>query len=351
MTGDTMTSTGNGRRIRPDHDALTWEGAIEVEHTPFGSRPWRLPYSQLGLFPTEALQMRAAMCAGVRIVFDTDSTTVAGRAAVPVDPDLSPIDLVIDRETFLTRVDNAGWFRFARLPAVRKTVEVWLPQYGDFRLADLVVDDGSQVWRSTQPQRPRLLVYGSSITHCRDATSPTQTWPALVAAEFGADLTCLGLAGQCHLDPMVARVLRDRPADLIVTCLGINVYGNGSFNSRSLLPAVLGFLSTLRDGHPAVPIVVLSPIVSPSRENKPGGADLTLAALRTEVHRAVHILRNHGDTALHVIDGREILGPEHAHLLHDGIHPNAKGYHHMARKLTATVQDLVMTSDEWCHET
>lgn len=336
-----MTSTGNGRHIRPDHDALTWAGAIEVEHTRLGSRPWRLPYSQLGLFPTDALRMRAAMCAGVRIVFDTNSTTVAGRAAAPVDPDLTPIDLVLDRQpTSSTGVGNAGWFRFSGLPAVRKTVEVWLPQYGDFRLADLVVDEGSQVWRSAQPQRPRLLVYGSSITHCRDAASPTRTWPALVAAEFGADLTCLGLAGQCHLDPMVARVLRDRPADLIVTCLGINVYGNGSFNSRSFLPAVLGFLSTLRDGHADVPIVVMSPIVSPSRENEIGGADLTLADLRAEVHRAVRILRDHGDTALHVVDGRDILGSEHAHLLHDGIHPDAEGYQHMARGLSATLRAL-----------
>ena len=327
--------------IGPDHDALTWEGAIEVEHTPHGSRPWRLPFSRIGLFPTEALRQRAAMCAGVRIVFDTDSTAVAGRAAAPVDPDLSPIDLVVDgRPASSTRVGSDGWFRFSGLSVGRKTVELWLPQYGDFWLTDLMVDEGSQVCRSARPQRPRLLVYGSSITHCRDAESPTRTWPALVAAEFGADLTCLGLAGQCHLDPMVARVLRDRPADLVVTCLGINVYGNGSFNSRSFLPAVLGFLSTLRDGHEGVPIVVMSPIVSPAREHKLGGANLTLAEIRGEVHRAARILKDHGDTALHVVDGRDILGSQHAHLLHDGLHPDAQGYQHMARAMNATLRGL-----------
>lgn len=144
--------------IRPDDDALIWEGAIEVAHTPDGSHPWRLPHSRIGLFPTEALWTRAAMCAGVRIVFDTDSTTVAGRAGVPVDPDLTAIDLVVgSRPTYSSRVDSGGRFRFSGLPAIRKTVELWLPQFGDFRLSDLVVDEGSHVRRSARPQRPRLL--------------------------------------------------------------------------------------------------------------------------------------------------------------------------------------------------
>ncbi len=338
------------RSIRPAHDALIWEGAIEVVHAPDGSRPWRLPYSRIELFPTEALLAPAAMCAGVRIVFDTDSRTVAGHATTPIDPDLSLVDLVVDaKPTSSTRVENDGRFQFSGLPAGRKTVEIWLPQYGDFRLVDLVVDDGSEIWSPKQPQRPRLLVYGSSITHCRDAASPTRTWPALVAAEFGADLTCLGLAGQCHLDPMVARVLRDRGADVIVTCLGINVHGNGSYNSRSFLPTVLGFLSTLRDGHAGTPIVVLSPIVSPPRETKIGGADLALAEIRADVHRAVRLLRDHGDDALHVVDGRDILGPDHAHFLYDGIHPNAEGYEHMARRLVTTLRTLEVLNQAQSH--
>jgi len=255
------------------------------------------------------------------------------------------MDVVVDGKVVATtRVDDDGWFHCADLAAGTKTVELWLPQYGVLRVAEIVIDSGSQLGRSVRPRRPRLLVYGSSITHCRDAESPTQTWPALVADEFGADLTCLGLAGQCHLDPMVARLMRDRPADGIVVCLGINVYGNGSYNRRSFLPAVLGFLSTLRDGHPDAPIVVLSPIASPSREDQVGGADLTLAEIRAEVHSAVQLLCHHGDTALHAVDGHTILGPEHAHLLYDGLHPNSAGYHHMARTTTTTLRSLGVLS-------
>ncbi|HVX43267.1 MAG TPA: hypothetical protein VHC49_05265, partial [Mycobacteriales bacterium] len=73
---------GNGR-IDPDDEALVWEGAIEMEHTADWSRAWRLPFSRIGLFPTDALRTRATMAAGVRIAFGTDSTTVAGRVIDP----------------------------------------------------------------------------------------------------------------------------------------------------------------------------------------------------------------------------------------------------------------------------
>jgi hypothetical protein len=54
----------------------------------------------------------------------------------------------------------------------------------------------------------------------------------------GWDLTCLGYGGQRHLDPLIACTIRDRYADLISMCVGINIYGQGSLNVRTFLPAV-----------------------------------------------------------------------------------------------------------------
>ena len=36
---------------------------------------------------------------------------------------------------------------------------------------------------------------------------------------------------------------------------------------RTFAPYVHGFLETVRDGHPTTPITVISPILSPSRED------------------------------------------------------------------------------------
>jgi lysophospholipase L1-like esterase len=330
------------RSISPADDTLIWAGAVEVEHTEEWSRPWRLPFSRIDLFPGGKLAAGAAMGAGVRIVFGTDSTTVGGRVMPPPEGGwLCPIDLVVDGEMVATEnMTGRTTFEFAGLSGDAKTVELWLPQAGQLRIAELTVDAEAHLWRPELPAMPRLLVYGSSITQCGDAASPTATWPALVARELGFDLTCLGFNGECHLDPMVARVIRDRPADLIVMCLGANVYGNGSFNERSFLPAVLGLLATVRDGHPGVPIVVVSPIVSPPKETVPGKCGMTLPMMRSEIATAVRLLTEHGDDNLHGIDGLDVFGPAHAHLLSDEVHPDAEGYRLMGASLAAHLREL-----------
>jgi lysophospholipase L1-like esterase len=344
------------REIRADDDVLTWAGAVSVEHRPGWSRAWRLPHDRIGLFPGGALRARAAMPAGVRLVLGTDTRVLAGLAAVQgVEV---PLDAVVDGAIVASAPVGPDGRFVLDLPPGDKRLEVWLPQFGTFRLMSLAVEDGARVWAAStggaaggpgaiagrpDPARPRLVAYGSSLTQCRQAASPARTWPALVARELGLDLTCLGFAGEAHLDPMVARVIRDLPADVVVACLGVNVYGAGSFSERSLLPALLGFLSTVRDGHPGVPLLVVSPLASPAREDRLGPAGLTLAQVRDQVAEAVALLAAHGDLDLHLLDGRTVLGPDRAHLLGDGLHPRAEGYEHMASVIGPAVRKLLVS--------
>ncbi|WP_129789832.1 GDSL-type esterase/lipase family protein [Promicromonospora panici] len=347
------------REIQADDDVLAWEGALSVEHMPGWSRPWRLPHDRITLFPGGDLRGRAAMPAGVRLVLGTDTRVLAGQAAVQgVEV---PLDAVVDDAIVASAPVGPDGRFVLDLPTGDKRLELWLPQFGTFRLVSVAVEDGARVWAASPggsdggrgsdgagrpagargPARPRLVTYGSSLTQCRQAASPARTWPALVAREVGLDLTCLGFAGEAHLDPMVARVVRDRPADVVVACLGINVYGAGSFSERSLLPALLGFLSTVRDGHPGVPVLVISPLASPRREDRLGRAGLTLAQVREQVADAVALLAADGDPDLHLLDGRTVLGPEHAHLLGDGLHPGPDGYAHMASVIGQAVRELL----------
>ncbi|WP_369372863.1 SGNH/GDSL hydrolase family protein [Promicromonospora sp. Populi] len=339
------------REILADDDVLTWEGAVSVEHTPGGSQAWRLPHDRIELFPGGVLRLRAAMPAGVRVVLGTDTRVLTGRAVV--EGIEVPLDAVVDGAVVASAPVGPDGSFVLDLPPGDKRVELWLPQFGTFALVSVAVEDGARVWAGpsagptvgpTAPggpgRRPRFVVYGSSLTQCRQAASPARTWPALVARELGLDLTCLGFAGEAHLDPMVARVVRDLPADVVVACLGINVYGAGTFSARSLLPALLGFLSTVRDGHPGVPVLVISPVASPRREATVGSAGLTLAQVRDQVAAAVGLLAAHGDPDLHLLDGRSVLGPEQTHLLEDGLHPGPAGYERMAAVIAPAVRTL-----------
>ena len=128
-------------------------------------------------------------------------------------------------------------------------VEIWLPHDCVVELRELRVTDGATIAAQT-PTRRRWVHHGSSISHCLEASHPTGTWPAITARLAGLDLQNLAFAGQCMLDPMVARTIRDLPADLISVKAGINIVNGDTMRERTFAPALHGFLDTVRDGHP-----------------------------------------------------------------------------------------------------
>ncbi len=327
-------------QLLPDDPRITWCGIASLERGPGWVAPWRVPYHQRALFYPERLQERLAMPAGARIAFLSDTTVVAGEVVAP-DPESSPIDLCCDG-VFVGSQPLAGreGFRFDGLPTGEKLVELWLPQFGPFRLRALEVSLGASVL-PYQDTRPRWIAYGSSITQCRGAASPTQTWPAIVARALGLDLYCLGVGGECHLDQTMARTIRDSRADLVSLQLGINVQGGSSLSLRTFRPAIIGFVLTIRDGHPDIPIVCRSPIISPPREETPNAVGMTLQLARQEVLAAVETLRRYADAHIHYVDGLDVLGAESAHLLPDQLHPNAEGYHLMGQRYTPLLAQVL----------
>jgi hypothetical protein len=229
-------------------------------------------------------------------------------------------------------------FCFQDLPARDKLLELWLPPSGEFRLRGIELDQGASL-APHEDSLPRWVTYGSSITHCRGAERPTQTWPAIVARARGFHLTCLGYGSHCQLDMSVARMMRDLPADYLSMKAGINIYGLNSLNWRTFPPAVIGFIQTVRDGHADAPFAVISPIVSRPREETPNLAGMTLRQMREETAAAVAALRAHGDRNLHYVDGLRLMGPEQADLMPGDTHPDAAGYKVMGQRFIRYVAD------------
>ena len=239
--------------------------------------------------------MMAAFMPGARVEFLSDTTTVeielqVTRLELPTDEPMPvSVDLVVDGELvgnaavsggtvlrlrtleppdFEVEQGGPSTVRFDGLPSEHKRIEVWLPHNAAVEVRVLRVDDGSQVAR---PERRRRWVhYGSSISQCVDAPRPTSVWPALVAP-----------SRRCRpVEPRLRRGGAARPV-------------RGARHPRSrrrprepqgghqrrqrrqhararLRPAVHAFLDTIRDGHPTVPIVVVTPIICPAVEDRPG---------------------------------------------------------------------------------
>jgi hypothetical protein len=117
---------------------------------------------------------------------------------------------------------------------------------------------------------------------------------------------------------------------------------------RAFVPAVHGFLDTIRDGHPDTPLLLISPIYCAIHEDTPGPGAVDPATLGTEqvrfiatgragdheqgrltlrvVRDALSALaeRRADDPNLHHLDGTTLYGEADAgeHPLPDALHPD-----------------------------
>jgi hypothetical protein len=281
---------------------------------------------------SDRLDEAVRTASGARFSFVTDAEAIS--ISLFCAEDSSAIDLIVDGSLRLRQPTREGAqsVKF-ELPAGAHRVEIWLPQFGPGLIGPIELENFNEL--SPAPQAAlRWGAYGSSITQCRAADGPSETWPAIVSQALNWELTNLGFGGECHLDPIAATTLRDAEFDFISMCLGINIYNQSTFSARSLQPAICGFIDTVRSANPATPIVVISPIVSPPNEFRRNAVGLTLGDVRATVERATAALQRLGDDLLTVIDGRDLFGEADATLLLDGLHPSADGYRLMAARIT-----------------
>ncbi|MRX08979.1 lipase [Pseudoduganella sp. FT25W] len=349
-------------------------GAVDIEQTADGLLPYRLPAWARAQCPDPQLAMAAAQPSGVRLVFQTTATSIeldtlptkrayAGMAARPD----GVYDLYIDGKLFRQVSAATGktmhinmatgastitpgtpqTLHFSDLPTGDKTIEIWLPHDETTELVDLRAN--AAITPTTSGKR-RWLHHGSSISQGSNAASPSGIWPAVAARQAGIDLMNLGFGGNALLDPFTARTMRDLPADLISVKMGINLVNTDLLRLRAFVPAVHGFLDTIRDGHPTTPLLLISPVYCPIHEDTPGPCLFDLPALsegrllfraagsRSDIRQgkltlriireqlqAIVKQRQANDPKLHYLDGTELYGAaDNARLpLPDELHPDA----------------------------
>ncbi len=324
--------------ISIDDSRLVWEGAVSMERGEGWIKPWRIPHEQRLLFGRtridDMMLCRAGMPAGVRIAFRSNTTVVEGTldAIIPNEFNVpetlaAKLDLACDGTLHSTFDLGEGTsFRIEGLPQGDKLIELWLPEYREVRLRSFALSEGATLQAPPPDKRPRWLVYGSSYTQSRGAASPWYTWPAVAAR--AADLNHINLAygGQCHLDSMVARLLRDMPAEFIAFEAGVNIQGRSTLDERALRAALIGFVRILRERHPDTPLAVMSALYAWERETTRNAVKLTLVDTRSIVAEAVEALRACGDRNLHYFNGLDFLGEPEKDLVPDHVHPSAEGY-------------------------
>ena len=319
-----------------------FEGVISFRRGTDWLQPLRLNATEIPLYH-EAFVDRAVMTGGCRLRFRTDAVSII----LDVEPEAAEghrlFDLTTDAARLATFVLLPGGreIRFDDLPPGDKVLELWLPTHREVRLRALRINGGAALVPAPDT-RPRWTTYGSSITHCAASHSPSRTWPAVAARLRGLNVTSLGYGGQCHMDTLVAMMIRDRPADFISLKVGINMVGSTAA-PRTFRPLLIGMVRIIREKHPQTPIVIISPIISPPRETTPGPTGMTLCLIRQELVTAVERLRACGDTQIHYVSGLDLFGPDLvADYLPDLLHPNGDGYERMGANFASQVIDHIL---------
>ncbi|MER5354232.1 SGNH/GDSL hydrolase family protein [Kitasatospora sp. NPDC002551] len=326
-----MTGTGQAGEqwFDPADERLGWDGVCGFERTGGTVLPLRMPRERIATALSDDLDRLAAMPAGARFAVRTD----ADRLLLDLDAQAggAPLDVLADGVLVDRRRPEPGRARLTvALPGVPADIEVWLPHLSPTRLAAVGLR-GHRLLEPVARTGPRWSAYGSSLTHAMFPHGPSESWTALLARRHGWRLRNLGFAGQAYLDPVVARVVRDTPAELITLEIGTNAYIRSAFTARTWGSAVCGFVETVRDGHPDTPIAVIAALPSVEREHAVNAAGLTLAGVRELTGAAVRVLQRLGDRRLHLVDGRDVLPLAEADGVYaDGLHPTAAGEHRLA---------------------
>ena len=372
-------------------------GALELEGTDHGLLPHRLPAWARAEIPADGqLAMMEAQPSGVRLAFRTRASVIELEVlptkleypGAPPRPD-GVYDLVVDGLLVAQATASGGNVRtvdmmtgststrpgptatigFHDLADVAKDVEIWLPHNEATELVGLRTDAPVEAASS---RRRVWLHHGSSISHGSNADHPTGTWPALAASAGDVELVNLGFGGSALLDPVVAQVMRDLPADLISLKLGINLVNTDLMSLGELAPAVHVYLDTIREGHPTTPLLVVSSVLCPIHEHTPGPAvpdltdfaagrlryqasgdpddptRLTLTRIRAELAR-ICTERSATDPHLHYLDGRELYGERDVaeHPLPDDLHPDLATHRLIGQQFAERVFTTGGTGPPW----
>ena len=133
---------------------------------------------------------------------------------------------------------------------------------------------------SPAPDLPRWIAYGDSITQGWIASGPAQGWAAIAARKARLDLANMGYAAAGRGEIVSAEHIAALPADIISIAYGASCWTRVPHSVDMVAAGFTAFLDVVRDGHPDVPIVVISPVLRPDAEDEPNRLGATLADIR-----------------------------------------------------------------------
>ena len=217
------------------------------------------------------------------------------------------------------------------------TVEVFLPEAFDLRSLTVYPLGGTILPASAA--RPRWIAYGDSITQGWSVAEASNSWARRIARRYGLELVNLGLAGSARGETAAAMAVAEATADIVTIAWGTNAWATIPTDAEQIRHTMRTFLTTVRQGQPHVPIVVMSPIVRPKAESTPNRLGSTLSELRSALEESVREFQGaSNDGRITLVLGLDLVEPDE---LADGLHPNDQGHGTMADRIAPYIESAL----------
>lgn len=322
-------------------------GAPFVEVADGHVRVTRLDPADSLSYPVGAWQ-HAQSTAGVRFVFSTSARSVTLHAW---DPGLQPeedgiLSLWAGDSPIAThcRRNPGGEVRaeYSLPNAGKQTYTLYLPYLSRVEPIALGVPNGATLM--PKDSAPYVwAAYGDSITQGRTATDPGLTYVAQAARLAGIESLNLGFRGWARGEPAAAHTLAAMDFDILSLLMGVNVRVSSWLDAAAWREVFRNFLDLVRTGHPTTPILVISILSCHGdfTDTTPDERGTTVTALREVEHEVVAQRQAGGDKHIRLIDGSSIIGPNDAHLVPDGTHPNDAGMHLVATRIAPVLREML----------
>lgn len=310
-----------------------------------GTRLWRVPAQDIETLP-KGVQARSKCPSGGRILLKCNTSRLAVRVVAANDVAARRFDTYVNGRLCeapsaqVTKRDQEHiefeLVLFQDLDNREKEILIYLPHLQEVAVKALGVD---QATRFSTPERTfaralPVVFYGSSVCQGSGAVHPGQSYPAIVSRELNLDFVNLGFGGAGKAETNVVDLVKSIPACCYVFDLGKS-YGAQDAS------AFHAMLHSIRQRHPEIPIIAITPITSVKEVKEPSYSERSIHT-RTVMRDAVMKRIGEGDRQLQLINGEDLLGfKEHHALSKDGVHPSDQGYRLIATKLAPKLKQAL----------
>lgn len=210
---------------------------------------------------------------------------------------------------------------------------LFFPTYKEVKSLEIGVDKNAYLNSQDNPFSKRIVVYGSSIVQGASASRPGMSYTNKLSRMTGYHFINLGFSGSAKMEPEVADMLAEMPADaFILDCVP-------NSNPAQVKERTNQLVKKIRRNHPDTPIIILQSLI---RQHGYFNKVIERHVRDQNINILNEVIRliEEGDDKIHFITSENWLGDDYEGTI-DGTHPNDLGMDRMLNVLAPRIVKLL----------